>query len=303
MLVAFVLACAVVALIPAEAVNRSAEDLRRLLGLLLGLLLLFPLALADDRWRLEPGPQFLGHLAMAAVPVAFGITIDQIAVPFGEPIALPPVVAVGVTILWTVTLINTMNLIDVTDGLAAGVALVAALTLSIRSVLFGQDAIALLPLALAGCALGFLGRNFHPAQVFMGTSGSVFLGYALANLAIIGGVKVGTAAIVLGVPLMDVAWVVLRRVWQGRSPFKGGDREHLAHRLLSLGLSQRETALLLYAACALFGALGLALHAGFLSRAEKLYLAGGMVVVVVACLAYITHKSEAQRRATSREAP
>ena len=132
-------------------------------------------------------------------------------------------------------MINTINLIDVMDGLAGGIAATAALSLFLRSVWFGQMTIAPLPLALAGACLGYLPRNWHPARLFMGTSGSMFLGYALGTLAIVGGVKVGTAVIVLGLPMLDVAWVILRRLARGRSPLEGGDGEHLPQRLAHSG--------------------------------------------------------------------
>jgi preprotein translocase subunit SecG len=188
-----------------------------------------------------------------------------------------------------VAMINAINLIDVMDGLAAGIAVTAALVLFTRSLWFGQPSIAVLPLALAACALGFLAWNFPPASVFMGTSGSVLLGYALANFSVIGGAKVGTAFAVLAIPILDTAWVILRRVSRGRSPFQGGDREHLPQKLHWLGLSHLQTVLLLYALGAGFGFLSLRLHSPATGPGiEKLYLLVGLAFGMLAVLVVVT---------------
>src|SRR5437868_1652638 len=164
--------------------------------------------------------------------MAFGQVIDTVASPFGGLIVLPIFVAVPFTVFWIVGMINTLNWIDTMDGLAAGVTAIAALVLFARSLLLGQYTISLLPLALAGVCLGFLRYNFAPARVIMGTSGSTFLGFALATLALIGGAKIATAAFVLGLPILDVGVVILYRGLRRRSPFIGGDDVHLTHRLV-----------------------------------------------------------------------
>ena len=212
---------------PAELQAAPGDDWK-LIGVLLGSLLIVPLAMLDDKKRLGAGAQLVGQLAIAAVPVAFGLRIDSIASPFGSAVELPVWLGMLLTVLWIVGMINAINLIDVMDGLAGGIALMGAGVLFVRSLLFGQYTIAVLPLALAGAALGFLPHNFHPARIFMGTSGSVLLGYWLATMSVIGGAKVGTAFVVLGVPILNTAWVIGRRALAGRSPFQGGDSELLA---------------------------------------------------------------------------
>jgi UDP-GlcNAc:undecaprenyl-phosphate/decaprenyl-phosphate GlcNAc-1-phosphate transferase len=284
---AFVLAALASFFAPSDALVRGADDAQRLLGVLLGLLLLLPLAYADDRARLGPLPQLAGQFAIAAVPVSFGLWIDSIALPFVQVVPLPWWIGVPLTLLWLVAMINTINLVDVMDGLAGGIGALAALTLFVRSYFFGQYTIAVLPLALAGACLGFLPRNWHPARLFMGTSGSMFLGYALGTLSIIGGVKLGTAFVVLGLPMLDVAWVIGRRLSRGRSPLKGGDSEHLPQRLTRLGLSQTRTVLLLYAFCGLFAWLGLAWHSP-VSTVAKLLVMVAMALAVVALLGVVT---------------
>jgi UDP-N-acetylmuramyl pentapeptide phosphotransferase/UDP-N-acetylglucosamine-1-phosphate transferase len=173
----------------------------------------------------------------------------------------------------------------------------AALVLFTRSLWFDQLSIAVLPLLLAAAAMGFLPHNFHPARVFMGTCGSVLLGYGLASMSIIGGAKVGTAFVVLAIPILDTAWVIGRRVLAGRSPLQGGDMEHLPHRIHALGLSQLHTVLLLYVISGAFGWLSLTLH----SPAEgptpvKIALIAGIVAIMGLVLGAVTVLSLRSRR-------
>jgi UDP-GlcNAc:undecaprenyl-phosphate GlcNAc-1-phosphate transferase len=264
-------------------------DQLKLLGTMLGCLLIVPLALIDDRRRLGPLPQLLGQLMVATVPVAFGLRLESVASPFGPPVALPEWLDLPLTIFWIVGMINAVNLIDVMDGLAGGIAAIAALVLFLRSFWFEQYSIAVLPLALLAVLLGFLRWNFHPATVFMGSSGAILLGYWLSVTSVIGGAKVGTAFVVLGLPILDTAWVIGRRLLRGRSPFQGGDQEHLPHRLHALGLTHLQTVLLLYAFAAVFGGLALGLHSPAAGpRLEKLMLVVGMAAAMGGMLALVT---------------
>ncbi|MCL4370932.1 MAG: undecaprenyl/decaprenyl-phosphate alpha-N-acetylglucosaminyl 1-phosphate transferase [Chloroflexi bacterium] len=267
------------ALVGAYLIPRSSQESWRLLGVLLGAAAVLPLAFMDDRRRLDPMPQLLGQFAIAAIPIAFGVVVDSIATPFGRVIQLPVWLVIPFTLLWIVGMINTINLVDVMDGLAGGVATIAALVLFARGVFdFGQYDIAILPLALAGACLGFLPHNFHPARVFMGSSGALLIGYALATMSIMGGAKVATALLVLGVPVADVAWVITRRLAAGRSPMKGGDQAHLPQRLHRAGLSQRQIVLTFYLLCAVFG-----VAAARFTPVQKIYA----FVAVVAVMAVI----------------
>jgi UDP-N-acetylmuramyl pentapeptide phosphotransferase/UDP-N-acetylglucosamine-1-phosphate transferase len=257
------------------------NDWTRLFAFLAGLALLVPLALADDVKRLGPRVQLAGQVLIATVPVAFGLLIDSVANPFGGVIPLPLVVAVPFTILWIVGMINTMNWIDTMDGLVAGVTAIAALVLFVRSTTLGQYGLAILSLALAAGCLGFLPFNFAPARVFAGSGGSYFIGYSLAVLSIIGGAKIATALLALGLPILDVAVVIVLRLLAGRSPFKGGDNAHLVHRLASRGVSTRRIALMFYTVSVLTSSL-----AFMLSGPIKLYLFGvvGLLFVVATLL-------------------
>jgi UDP-GlcNAc:undecaprenyl-phosphate GlcNAc-1-phosphate transferase len=182
-------------------------------------------------------------------------------------IQLPGPIAVGLTVFWIVGMINSINWIDGLDGLSSGVAFIAAVTLGILSLTTGvsQPFIAVLCFALAGALLGFLRWNFYPATIFTGTSGVQFVGFTLAVLAVLGTAKVAVALLVLGVPIIDTFWIIVRRLTQRRSPFKP-DRSHIHHRLLDLGLSHRQTVLVIYGIC-----LGLAVLSLLLSGVDQLY--------------------------------
>jgi UDP-GlcNAc:undecaprenyl-phosphate/decaprenyl-phosphate GlcNAc-1-phosphate transferase len=269
-------------------ITRYPDEFPRLWGLMLGAGLLLPLALLDDWKRLSPLPQLIWQIAAACVPMAFGIAFDSLAGPFGGILPLPGLLVLPLTLVWIVGMVNTVNLTDTMDGLAGGVAAIAALVLAGVSLQNGQQSIAALALALSGATVGFLCYNFHPSRIIMGSSGSLFLGYTLGVLAIIGGAKIAAAVMVLGLPILDVAYVIASRLSRGRSPLRGGDAAHLPHRLLAMGLSQRQVALILYALCLLFGALAL-----LLTRVEKLY---GFVLLGVVALALIGFAARTQQR-------
>jgi UDP-GlcNAc:undecaprenyl-phosphate GlcNAc-1-phosphate transferase len=244
-------------------------------ALLLGGAVAAGLGAIDDLIDLRARVQLLGQIALACAAVALGITIDFIANPLGgPPIRFSGPIAAGLTVFWIVGMINSINWIDGLDGLSSGVAFIAAVTLGIISLTtqVGQPLIAVLCFALAGALLGFLRWNFNPASIFSGTSGVQFVGYTLAVLAILGTAKVAVALLVLGVPIIDTFWIIVRRVTQGRSPFKP-DRTHIHHRLLDLGLSHRQTVLFIYGIC-----LALAVLSLLLSGVTQLYAFLGIFV-------------------------
>ena len=275
----FLAAVAISLLLPVE--RKDPLELLRLIGLLAGSAIVFGLGLWDDRRELGPLPQLALQFVAAVIAIRCGITIAEIANPLGGPIELGPPVTVAFTLFWVIGMMNTVNWLDGLDGLAGGVTVIASVLLFVHSYRLGQYSVSLLPLALAGCALGFLPFNFYPARVFMGTSGALFLGFALGTLAIIGGAKMATALLVMGIPILDVGWQIINRLRLGRSPFLG-DRGHLHHRLLDLGLSQREVVLLFYVLCAAFGALALILSSGLQKLLALLVMAMLALVALVA---------------------
>jgi UDP-GlcNAc:undecaprenyl-phosphate GlcNAc-1-phosphate transferase len=229
----------------------------------------------DDTLQLRARWQLLGQVALAAFAVWAGIAVTFINNPFSsQNLVLVGPVAIGFTMVWIIGMINSINFIDGLDGLSSGIALIAAVTLGLISLTTApfQPFIAVLCFALAGALLGFLRWNFHPASIFIGTSGVMFVGYTLAVLSILGSAKVAVALLVLGVPIIDTFWIIVRRVTQGRSPFSP-DRTHIHHRLLDLGLSHRQTVLVIYGIC-----LGLAVLSMLLSGVTQLYAFLGIFV-------------------------
>jgi UDP-GlcNAc:undecaprenyl-phosphate GlcNAc-1-phosphate transferase len=255
-----------------------------LIALLGGCLAAIVLGAFDDWFDLRARWQMLGQLGLAAAAIVLGVEIASVNNPFasglqrfGEPFAA------GFTLLWVVGMINSVNFIDGLDGLSSGVGLIAAITLGVLSLTsqVDQPFVAVLCFALAGSLAGFLRWNFHPATVFPGSSGTTFVGFALAVLSILGSAKVAVALLVLGVPIIDAFWIIVRRLMAGRSPF-APDRGHLHHRLLDLGLSHRQTVVLIYVIC-----LGLGVLSLVLSGASQVFAFVGVFIGIGLVLLFI----------------
>lgn len=241
--------------------------------LLIGCCLVATVSLIDDIKELSPRLrlvfQFLAALLVVVPQLIFpwreywGAIIDSMNLPGGNSLPIIGFVAIPFTIFWIVGMTNTVNWMDGLDGLASGIVLIGALTLFVEN-LSGQRSStvgfpltsSLLALALACSILGFLPYNWNPAKLFMGDVGAMTLGYALAVISIIDGAKVAATLLVIGFPVLDVAWVITYRILHKRSPFKP-DRGHFHHRLLDLGLSQRQVVLIFYSFCGVFGAVGI----------------------------------------------
>src|SRR6266705_1218690 len=205
-------------------------------------------------------------------------------------IAIP---AVLFTWFWIVGMMNTVNLIDGLDGLATGVVAIAALIITIISFVLGQYSIAILSAIFTGATLGFLPHNWNPAKIFMGDSGSMLLGLGLAVLSIMGGAKIALAIIVLGVPILDVAVVMINRIRRGQSPLHY-DKTHLHYRLMATGLNTRQICLVFYGLTFLFGLL--ALSASVIPNAHFFKLVViGVVVLTMAGLVYWIDRRQRRR--------
>jgi len=243
------------------------------------------IGLFDDLLELRARWQFLGQVLVAALIVLAGIHIDFVNDPLSDRlIQLSFPVAVAFTMLWIVGMNNALNFIDGLDGLAAGVAAIAALTLGGLALLpqVSEPFVTWMGFTLAGAIAGFLLFNFHPARLFLGTTGVVFVGTMLAVLSIFGTAKVAAALLVLGVPIIDTFYVLVRRVLSGQPPF-APDRGHFHHRLLDVGMTHQQAVLLIYAMTALLGTLafmtsGRGQIAGFIGLAVLL----GILVMVLA---------------------
>ncbi len=244
--------------------RQDPNEIFRLTGLILGTTFCFIFWLLDDIYEFGWLPQYLGQIVAASIAVLFQIFIEF----FNNPLTgqqtdpWPFWVTVTLTLFWIGLMINTVNWLDGLDGLAAGVAVIAGVLLFLNSAFFvipAQASVALLPLAMVGAALGFLVYNFHPATIYLG-GGAPMLGFMLGTLSIIGGAKMATILLVMGLPLMDFAWQVFNRIIRGRNPMYG-DRGHVHFRLLDLGyLTHRQIVLVYYLFCSFFGALTLVLE-------------------------------------------
>ena len=264
------------------------NEVTRLTGLLLGGSVIFIVGLIDDFHELSYIAQAAGQIAAAAIAIVFQIFIEYFNNPFtGEQTpewGMP--VTVILTLFWMGLMMNTVNFLDGADGLAAGVCGIAGVMLFLNSAFFvepPQASVSLLHLAFVGICVGFLVYNFHPAQIYLG-GGALYLGYLVGTLSIIGGAKMATVLLVMGLPLMDLAWQTANRVLQGRSPFSG-DRGHLHFRLLDSGLmTVRQLALGYYAFCAFFGMLTLVLE----SQLYKFVAFSVMLVLVAVGFALVS---------------
>jgi UDP-N-acetylmuramyl pentapeptide phosphotransferase/UDP-N-acetylglucosamine-1-phosphate transferase len=261
--------------------QRTERDTLRLGLLAIGATMTFVVMWIDDVVELHWMPKFAVNVLAGVVAVgpflweqalyadatgqltqANGIVFLGFNMPFGEYVdfyAVSPWLAILVTVFWLGLMANTVNWIDGVDGLAAGVSGIAGLMLGIHALLLtpAQYTVAVVPLALAGAAAGFLWYNFPPAKVFMGDAGAEFLGFVLGVSAIMGGAKLATVLLVLGVWILDVAWLIVSRMMAGRSPTQSG-RDHLHQRLTDGGFAPKQIAVFFYTLSVTFGVLGIA---------------------------------------------
>ncbi|MBX3012596.1 MAG: undecaprenyl/decaprenyl-phosphate alpha-N-acetylglucosaminyl 1-phosphate transferase [Caldilineaceae bacterium] len=256
-------------------------ELRRLAALLAGGLFCVVAGLLDDRYEFGNGPQYVVQTVAAIIAITGLIFIKHVNDPFGPGFlwddvnGLPWWLVWPVTIFWFLFMMNTVNWLDGLSGLVAGVAAIFSLILA-GHMLFAaepaQESVALLPLALLGTTLGFLPFNFAPARIFMGSTGAYFLGYTLAALGIIGGARLATVMLVLGLPALDLVWLVFTRWRRGVSPGQGG-RDHLHFRLVDAGIRERTIVIGYWIFCAAFGIVTL-LISGMAQKITALVMLG-----------------------------
>jgi len=224
------------------------------LGVLVGGALILVVGVIDDVFNLPPSVKLGGMVLAAYVLTLFGVCIDHITNPFDPagPYVFLANLSMPLTILWVVCCVNVMNLIDGLDGLAAGISSIACFILLFAAVQTGQPHTAIiLVAALGGASLGFLPFNFNPARIFMGDAGSMFIGYTIGAISVLGTLKsttvvaLGIPVLALGLPVFDTCLAIVRR-WRAGRPISQADRDHLHHKLLQMGLSQREVVLIMY---------------------------------------------------------
>jgi UDP-GlcNAc:undecaprenyl-phosphate GlcNAc-1-phosphate transferase len=258
-------------------------------SIMIGGTVVFLIGLIDDIKDISPKLKLAGQIIAAMIAVYGGAKINYITNPIpGYNVIYLEHFATPISILWIVGITNTINLVDGLDGLASGVAAISASTMMFMASISGFDYILLECAVIAGSSLGFLPYNFNPAKIFMGDTGSLFLGYMLAVISILGFLKTVTLAaiiimvLVLGIPLFDTFFAIVRRI-RNKKPIMEADRGHVHHRLLAKGFTQRQTVLILYIVSILFGAAAI-----FFSDSEP--LEGSLVIGAVSIIIVYTGK-------------
>jgi UDP-GlcNAc:undecaprenyl-phosphate GlcNAc-1-phosphate transferase len=262
-------------------------ELRLLAGAFIGSAMLFLTGLVDDIRGLSPGVKFLAQILAAFVAIAFGFRLDSIALGYGIGIPLGWV-GIPLVILWIVGVTNVFNFIDGLNGLAGGIAVVACATIIIAATALGNLFVLMPVVALMGALLGFLRYNFPKAQIFLGDSGSLSVGFLLATLSLPASVNASGSTLViiplvaLSVPLLDGVLAIIRR-WLRHVPISGADARHIHHRLLALGLSPQRTAMVLWTLAAGLAGFGLliALTAPFVATSIAIFGLVGVAVMLI----------------------
>ncbi len=280
-----------------------------LVGIIAGGLILVFGGILDDRYNLAPKHQFVFPILASLAIVVAGIGVDYVTNPLGGVINLESIqftvftwqglpyqitlLADLFTICWLLGMMYTTKFLDGLDGLVSGITVIGGLIifwLSLSKEVW-QPETAILALILSGASLGFLLFNWHPAKIYLGEGGSLICGFLLGVLAIISGGKIATALLILGLPIVDAAWVILKRVfWHKKSPFQG-DREHLHFRLLDIGFSQPQAVLTIWLGVAVFGIASL-----FLRGTSKLWalLLLGLISLLIS--GFIVYRYQRQKR-------
>ncbi len=235
-----------------------------LIAFFIGALIIIIGGVLDDKYNLRPSVQIIFPLLAILAIILGGVEIEKITNPFGGYIYLKSLIFVGPLLIaaWLLGMMYTTKLLDGVDGLVSGIAAVGGLVIFLFTLTtkYYQPDIAFAAAVLTGAVLGFLIFNWHPAKIFLGEGGSLLLGYILGVLAIISGGKIAIALLIMGIPILDVAWTIIRRLVKGKNPFRAADKMHLHHRLLALGLGQKKTVLIFYALSLFFGLSGLFLQ-------------------------------------------
>ena len=258
-------------------------------GMLLGAVVIVVLGILDDIYALPAVPKFLVQIAAALIAVLAGNRIDVLSNPnifSSNPVWQLGWLAYPVTLVWIVAITNSVNFIDGLDGLACGVSTISAATMLVIALLVCEELdVAIMMAALAGACIGFLPYNFNPAKIFMGDTGSTFLGFVMATVSVNGMFKqypiisFVVPFLMLGLPIFDVCFAVVRRVSHGQSPMQP-DRGHVHHRLIDMGFSQKQAVGVLYVISAILGLSAVVLAAGGAQKAMVFLLAMGVAAAI-----------------------
>ncbi len=272
----------------------QAIPLKKILGIFVGSIFIMVGGYLDDKYNLKPSQQIIWPILAVLTVIAAGIGVDYVTNPFGGVIHLDKykfflfsfrgipyyftLFADIFTFVWLMTIIYATKFLDGLDGLVSGLGVIGGVIIAFLCLFtkFFQPEVALISLIFSGACLGFLFLNFHPAKIFLGEGGSVFCGFILGNLAIISGGKIATALLVLAIPILDLIWVIIRRIFKEKKAPWLADKKHLHFRLLDFGFSHRQAVLFLYLIALFFGLLTL-----FLKSWQKL-----ITLLVLICLVF-----------------
>lgn len=276
--------------------NFSKVPLSAILTVFAGSLLLMIGGFLDDKYNLKPKYQIIWPVAAALLMVFAGVRVGYVTNPLGWPgtiIYLPAIVGGAISFVWLMGMMYTAKFLDGLDGLLSGISAIAALTVFFVSI--GWDvpmsATGIWALAIFGSLLGFLIFNWQPAKVFLGEGGSVYLGFILGVLSIISGSKIITTLLVMGIPVLDVLWVIIQRLARKESPFSHADRKHIHYRLVDFGFTKVGAVLFLYLVSLIFALFALS-TSGFGKLVDLVIVL--MVMVALIVLSYIKTKKHEQ---------
>ena len=233
---------------------------RQLRGILLGACVIVAVGVVDDSHPLGAGIKFILQIVAALIAIWHGVIIEAIAspFPFGDPYWNFGILSVPITVVWIVAVTNSVNLIDGLDGLADGISTIGALTMLVIALMMEDMGMAVICAALVGACLGFIPYNLNPAKMFMGDTGATFLGFMLATVSVTGLFKLYAVIsfvvpfIILGFPIFDTTSAFLRRILKGQNPMKA-DRSHTHHKLIDMGMNQKQAVATLYMVASMLG--------------------------------------------------
>ena len=282
-----------------------AEISTQLLGILIGATIIVAVGIVDDVRPLGAGVKLILQIVSALIAVGHGVLIPMIAnpLPFGGEYWDFGIWSIPITVIWIVAVTNSVNLIDGLDGLADGVSTIGALTMLIIALLMGDIPIAIICAALVGACIGFIPFNMNPAKIFMGDTGSTFLGYMLATVSVLGLFKLYAAIsfivpfIILGFPIFDTASAFTRRILKGQNPMKA-DRSHTHHKLIDMGMNQKQAVATLYM---ISGVLGLCAVMIVSSGYVKLILFASALLVTAYTVARIARYPQEKKENAHEE--
>ena len=262
---------------------------QRMAGIAIAATLILIMGIVDDIWGLSAKVKLAGQILCACILFACSVRISFISNPWGEGlIEFPWVVSFIVTILWIVGITNTINLIDGLDGLAAGVSFIATVVIAYIAFINRRYDVSMAFLALAGSCLGFLPWNFHPAKIFMGDGGALYLGFMIASISVMSPMKSATVIatilpiFVLALPILDTALAIIRRVKNGR-PIMEADKQHLHHQILNVGMGHKRTVLTLYCISGIMGVASILISRG-------LFIDALLLIAIATTLVYVFMK-------------